>query len=249
MLNVAKTIVDSAPTTIAGLTLLRELSDGFQYRDEECGVETCPVCLGKKQLPDPLNPEELALCDGCGGKGTRKKYTRKTIQVACPKEDALRDLLDEYSDVGRVVIYGAFTGSIDRIISICTDLKWETIRVDGRGWESSLSDNEHLDNFQDELIAFPKLAFIAQPSSGGFGLTLTASPCIIYFSNDFNCESRLQSEDRIHRPGLDTNRGATIIDLINLPTDQLVLDNLKKKRRLQALSLNDIRECFKETLK
>lgn len=243
--QVAKTIVDTAPTTIAGLTLLRELSDGFQYRDEPTGEETCPVCFGKKQLPDPLNPKELATCDGCGGLGTRKKYKRITIQVPSPKEDALRELLDFYSEVGRVVIYGGFTGSIDRVINICTDMKWETIRVDGRGWESSLSDDEHLDNFQDELIAFPRVAFVAQPSSGGFGITLTSSPVIIYYSNDFNAESREQSEERIHRIGMDKNWGATIIDLVHLQTDQLILDNLKKKRRLQAIALNDVKGVLK----
>jgi hypothetical protein len=90
---------------------------------------------------------------------------------------------------------------------------------------------------------------VGQPGAAGMGLTLTASPSIVYWSNDFNAESRIQSEDRIHRPGMDLNRGATIYDLVHLPTDLHILSNLKKKRDLQALTMGDfsaIVESFEE---
>jgi hypothetical protein len=45
-INMARSIVKSASTVISGITLLRELSDGFQYVDEKTGEETCPVCHG-----------------------------------------------------------------------------------------------------------------------------------------------------------------------------------------------------------
>lgn len=41
----------------------------------------------------------------------------------------------------------------------------------------------------------------AQPQAGGFGLNLTASHTVCYLSNDFSLANRLQSEDRVHRPG------------------------------------------------
>ena len=72
------------------------------------------------------------------------------------------------------------------------------------------------------------------------GLTLTASPTIVYYSNDFNAESRIQSEDRIHRMGMDVNRGATIIDIVHLSSDELVLNNLRNKRKLQSLTLGEM---------
>ena len=34
----------------------------------------------------------------------------------------------------------------------------------------------------------------------------------------------MQSEDRIHRKGMDENLGCTIVDLIHLPSDGRVLD-------------------------
>ena len=265
MLQVARTILQTASTTIGGLTLLRELSDGFQYNKVTDGFETCPVCKGEKRVANPLYkanckecpsyklcPEDECLiedpttiCDGCGGQGHRKKYKRVVEEVECPKDAALRDLLDEYGEVGRVVVYGGFQGSIDRIIKICESCNWAWIRADGRGWSSNL-DGDFLDNFQNKVIDIPRIAFIGQPGAAGMGLTLTASPAIIYYSNDFNAESRMQSEERTHRIGMDTNRGCTIIDLLHLPPDYLILDNLKHKRHLQSLTLGQLKECFDE---
>lgn len=42
---------------------------------------------------------------------------------------------------------------------------------------------------------------IGTPASGSMGLNLTAAHTVIYISNDFSLKTRLQSEDRVHRPG------------------------------------------------
>ena len=240
--NLAKTLLQTAKSTITGITLIRELSDGFNYHEEKTGEEECKVCHGTKMLPDPLNDGGMSACDGCGGTGVRPVYTRKAIQVDTPKEAALASLLDEYGEVGRVVIFGGFTGSIDRCESICESNGWETIKVDGRGWKHNYTDP--LEVFQESHKDHPRVAFIGQPAAGGIGLTLTASPVVIYYSNDFNAESRIQSEDRCHRIGMDVNRGCTIIDLIHLPTDELILDNLQKKRALQALTMGELQRAL-----
>jgi SNF2 family DNA or RNA helicase len=39
------------------------------------------------------------------------------------------------------------------------------------------------------------------PASGSMGLNLTAAHTVIYMSNDYSLKTRLQSEDRVHRPG------------------------------------------------
>jgi len=257
ILDIAKSLVAGANTIVAGLILLRELSDGFQYIEKESGEKQCSVCAGKGAIPNPLvgsdlpedsqpidiNLNETVICDGCGGIGTIKTYTQIAEQFETPKDEALRELLDEYSEIGRVIIYAGFTGSIDRCVQIVKDCGWEYIRVDGRGWHSSI-DGDELTNFQKELVKYPRIAFIGQPGAAGMGLTLTASPVIIYYSNDFNAESRIQSEDRAHRPGMDINRGCTIIDLLHLNTDYLILENLKKKRELQALTMGDVTKAL-----
>ena len=42
---------------------------------------------------------------------------------------------------------------------------------------------------------------VGNPTTGGFGLTLTACNTVIYYSNNYNLEVRKQSEDRAHRMG------------------------------------------------
>ncbi len=239
-INVAKSIVKTASTVIAGITLLRELSDGFQYQEVADGTAVCPECKGSAKMIDPLGDSEIK-CDNCVD-GKVKKYKRVTQQVSTPKEEALRDILDQHLDIGRLVIYAGFTGSVDRCVRICQDCKWEVIRVDGRGWGSPFDDP--LETFQNQQEEHPLVAFVGQPGAGGMGITLTASPTIVYYSNPFDFESRVQSEDRIHRIGMDENRGATIIDLLHLATDELVLNNLKKKRRLQALTLGELQRAI-----
>jgi len=199
-----------------------------------------------EQLQEPLVVEDRDMpCEVCGATGEIVDRVRNVEYVGSPKEDALKELLDLHEEIGRFVIYGGFTGSIDLCVEIVKRCGWDYIRVDGRGWESSLTGNpvELLDKFQ-EGKQVEKLAFIGQPGAAGMGLNLTASPGICFFSNDFNAESRHQAEARIHRPGMDIVRGATIYDLIHLDCDSAVLDNLNKKIDLQNMSMGLLKESL-----
>ena len=70
--------------------------------------------------------------------------------------------------------------------------------------------------------------FVGQPKTGGYGITLTAANTVIYFSNSYDLEIRLQSEDRAHRIG-QTNK-VTYIDLVSPGTiDEKILQALRDK--------------------
>jgi SNF2 family DNA or RNA helicase len=45
------------------------------------------------------------------------------------------------------------------------------------------------------------VAVIGTPATGSMGLTMTGTSVVVYLSNDFSLKTRLQSEDRVHRPG------------------------------------------------
>lgn len=270
-LNAAKMLVARGESTIKTLTLLRELSDGFQYQSTDIGTETCPCCEGKKTVLDwaYVGPDEHyekvledqshgrdipagyfekieTACSYCGGSGETTKYHREAVQVPCPKEDALADIIDQHDDIGRLVCFAGFTGSVDRCVRIFLKEKWEIIRIDGRGWFSPIgADKMELQKkFLYDLVGHPRLAVVAQPGAGGLGLNLQSSPTVVFYSNDFSGESRDQAENRIHRPGMNVNRGATVIDLFHLPTDEKVLANLKLKKRLQDMSMGIFREAL-----
>ena len=69
---------------------------------------------------------------------------------------------------------------------------------------------------------------MGHPKTGGYGLTLTAASNVIYYSNSYDLELRLQSEDRAHRIG-QTNK-VTYVDIISPQTvDQKIVDALRSK--------------------
>jgi hypothetical protein len=280
-LRAAQLITATARNAITAATLLRELSDGFQYKQIEVGMSVCELCHGKKTIiapkglpfddcpscgekildfkcigcqmeferPNDQDNEEID-CPHCDGSGEVPRCVKEAIQVPCEKEQVLKDILDEYEETGRSVIYAGFQGSVDRCIKICKEMEWETVKVDGRGWVSSYeklnSPVRMLQSFQDKSRDIPKLAFIGQPDAGGLGLTLTESCHEFFYSNSFNAASKQQAMDRIHRPGMDINKGATIIECFNLPTDEAVYDNLMKKKKLQDMTLGQFSEALKK---
>lgn len=70
--------------------------------------------------------------------------------------------------------------------------------------------------------------FVGNPATGGYGITLTAATTVIYYSNSFDLEKRLQSEDRAHRIGQKNN--VTYIDLIARDTiDEKIVHALRDK--------------------
>ena len=258
--NAAKLLASQAKNAAQTLITLRELSDGFLYESEATGSKTCPTCNGSLiskipqyaeetgeedygRDPEPIGWEDVP-CFQCGATGEVPSYERTVKEIASGKDKILSEILADHEDDGRLVIYGAFTGTIDRIRRLVTQAGWQYISADGRGWHHTIEGLKQR-NKQGMLEAFQDkskdnlIAFIGQPGAAGMGLTLTAANEIVYFSNDFNAESRIQSEDRIHRIGMDVNRGATITDIIQLPSDLLIRENLIAKRRLQDMTLGE----------
>ena len=70
--------------------------------------------------------------------------------------------------------------------------------------------------------------FVGNPQTGGYGITLTAANNMIYYSNGYDLEKRLQSEDRAHRIG--QTKSVTYVDLIAPKTiDEKIRKALRKK--------------------
>ena len=258
--RVSQALVAASPNAVTAATLLRELSDGFQYREEEDGTTLCPHCKGTKvveewfseggesyQAIDMLKPEFVASlrkeeieCPRCGGSGEIVKMRRYTKEVSCPKDAAIRELLDECDEQGRIVIFAAFTGSIDKLIKICHLQGWSTVRCDQGNYVVQMSNGDvvtgvnPLDFWADKSNCY--VAFVANSDSGSMSLTLIESRMAVFYSNSFKPESRVQAEERIHRMGMD-NRGCWIVDLIHLPSDQRVLDIVRENRRIELMTL------------
>jgi SNF2 family DNA or RNA helicase len=249
MLRAARTIISTSKNTISALTRLRELSDGFQYQYEDSeNLIQCERCNGSgvaiEYSVETGQPYDTQ-CARCEGVGSVPDQERKVLSVETPKDAILVDLLEENVDIGRLVVYAGFNASIDRIVRTAEKANWFVIRADGESkrlggkdgmWTSSPI-HEPLKAFQDKDRKIPRILFVAHPATAKTSLTLTEACMLVYYSNTFVGDDRIQSEDRIHRIGMDVNRGATIVDILNLPTDAYVLHNIKRKRRLQGITL------------
>lgn len=86
-----------------------------------------------------------------------------------------------------------------------------------------------VDDYQDE--ASPVRYFLSDTQTGGPGIILTAAATVIYYSNNYDLESRLQSEDRAQRIG--HHHPVTYVDLICCDTvDEKIIGALRNKLSL-----------------
>jgi SNF2 family DNA or RNA helicase len=80
--------------------------------------------------------------------------------------------------------------------------------------------------------------FVGNPRTGGYGLTLTAANLVVYYSNSFDLEVRLQSEDRAHRIG--QTQKVTYVDLIAKDTvDEHIVKALRNKINIASEVLGE----------
>ena len=158
-----------------------------------------------------------------------------TVQVFedCPKIKELLTILEESE--GKFIIWANYVQNIKSIISKLKEKYGDQSVVSIFGEVSTKDRQEAVTKFQnDDGCRF----FIGNPSTGGYGLTLTAANYVIYFSNTYNLEVREQSEDRAHRIGQKEN--VTYIDIMADNTiDEFIVGALDKKMKLSAQTLGE----------
>lgn len=237
------------------VVLPEEVKGGFRYTYSECPPDEdpttyMPVITGKRPVKFKTRPVD---CYSCNGVGELDIMHRIVKEVACPKVDLLKQLLARNEEHGRFVVYAGFTGSIERICNESMKQGWNVLKVDGRGWRFTTPKNEII-NFSDTQSAeifqmgqsdFDKVVFVGQPGAAGMGLTLHAARMTFFYSNDFIPENRDQAEDRIHRLGMDENRGGIIVDCVHLPSDEKIITSLRQSRQLQYITMSTLQNLFK----
>lgn len=155
--------------------------------------------------------------------------------------DAMMDCIEEAS--GKVIIWSRFRYDITRIEAALADEYGKKAVVTYYGDTSDADRQLAIEQFQDGDARF----FVANPSTAGYGLTLTEANTVIYYANDFNLETRIQSEDRCHRIG--QKNPVTYIDLICEDTvDEKIVQSLRDKINIGARVLGEeAREWLKLT--
>ena len=137
--------------------------------------------------------------------------------------DELMNVLDEIE--GKVVIWAHYQYDVKKIIKEIQKVHGPGSVVDYYGLTPKEIRQNNIEKFQnDDAVKY----FVGTPATGGYGITLTAASNMIYYSNGYDLEKRLQSQDRIHRIG--QTKPVTYIDLIAEDTvDNRIVKALRKK--------------------
>ena len=150
-----------------------------------------------------------------------------------PKMDELLNILEQIE--GKAIIWANYVHNIESITSKLTELYGKNSVVNIYGDVDAVKRKEAVHRFQND----PECKFfVGNPSTGGFGLTLTAASYVIYFSNNYNYEIRIQSEDRAHRIG--QNKNVTYIDIVAKDTvDFHIMKALQNKLQISNKTLGE----------
>lgn len=146
-----------------------------------------------------------------------------------PKLDALVDLLsDDVPDDVSVIIWARFRPEILLISNALRKKFGSSSVVEFHGGITEDGRDNAKILFQEKKARF----FISNQQTGGMGLTLTAATLVVYYSNSFSMEDRLQSEDRCHRKGQENK--VTYVDIeANHPYDKMILEAVTRKKDLR----------------
>jgi SNF2 family DNA or RNA helicase len=146
-----------------------------------------------------------------------------TQAVESNRLNELMNVLEETE--GKAIIWANYQLSVGEIIQRIIKEYGKDSYVHYYGLTPQEDRQDFIRRFQND----PKCRFlIGTPQTGGYGITLTQANTVIYYSNGYDLEKRLQSEDRAHRIG--QKKTVTYIDLITEDTvDEKIVKALRDK--------------------
>lgn len=122
----------------------------------------------------------------------------------------------------KVLVWCRFRFEVDRLYEILSS--WKTLTIGKIIGGQKQTERDHALRILDPRVcpAGP-VVVVGTPSSGSMGLNLTAASCVVYLSNDYSLKTRMQSEDRVHRPG--QTRAVSYFDFMAVgPNGQKTID-------------------------
>ena len=166
----------------------------------------------QRKLYDQMKKQALAILEGKVS-STKNALTQlmRLQQITCGhftddngatqpiENNRISELMDVLEDVkGKAIIWAHYQWDINAIIKAVVKRYGPGSMVDYYGLTPKEERQDNIKSFQDD----PKCRFfIGTPATGGYGITLTAANTVVYYSNGYDLEKRLQSEDRAHRLG------------------------------------------------
>ena len=153
------------------------------------------------------------------------------------KSNRLDELMSLSEEVqGKAIIWATYSHDIQQITKSLRDRFGPEAVATYYGETAQDDRQEIVQRFQNAND--PLRFFVGQPKTGGYGITLTEANTVIYYSNSYDLEIRLQSEDRAHRIG--QRNKVTYIDLVAPDTiDEKILQALRDKINIASKVLGE----------
>ena len=147
------------------------------------------------------------------------------------KNNRLAEILDVLEEIeGKAIIWAHYQHDDRNIYKLLEDKYGPGSVVHYYGKTLPDQRDYAIKNFKEnDRVRF----FVGTPQTGGYGITLVQANTVIYYSNGYDLEKRMQSEDRAHRIG--QKKKVTYVDLIAEDTvDNKIVKSLRKKINIAA---------------
>jgi SNF2 family DNA or RNA helicase len=166
--------------------------------------------------------------------GFTRTDTKQDVELKSARLEELMSILEETE--GKVIIWANYRYDIQRILRAIQD---QYGKASVGAYYGDTTDDERRNTvqlFQDKSSELKYI--VGNTQTGGYGINLTAANTVVYYSNNFDLEKRLQSEDRAHRIG--QNNKVTYIDIICKNTvDEKIVNSLKAKQDIASKVLGE----------
>ena len=142
------------------------------------------------------------------------------------KNNRLAELLDVLEEVeGKAIIWAHYQHDVMNIYKLLEEKYGPGSVVHYYGKTLPEQRDYAIKNFKNnDKVRF----FVGTPQTGVYGITLVQANTVIYYSNGYDLEKRMQSEDRAHRIG--QKKTVTYVDIIAEDTvDTKIVKSLRKK--------------------
>lgn len=170
--------------------------------------------------------------------GHLKDDDGRVHRIDCGKAKRLTELVREIPEGKKIIVWGYFREDMQVIHEALSEV-CPVYEVSGRVDQEQRERN--IESFRKNE---GKCVFLASPRVAGKSLTLVEAEYSIYYSNGFNLEHRLQSEDRNHRIG--QKNSVTYFDLICLETPDLKVVRALRAKEVLSRSVLDKLVAFFE---
>jgi len=230
---------------IASYRRLDELSskvEPFSHRvlKEDC-LDLPPKVYTKRIVKMYVTMKKLALAELNGKISTAPHVLTQIMrlhQITCGhfksddgtiqevKSNRINELISVLDEIeGKAIIWANYIYDVENIVKAIQKEYGEESVVAYYGKTSNDDRSKNIEKFQNnDNVRF----FVGNPQTGGYGITLTSANNVIYYSNGYDLEKRMQSEDRAHRIG--QKKSVTYIDFITEKTvDERIVKALRKK--------------------